>query len=387
MFKFTEDEDIFYSKYYVDGQCIKELSNTQIIEQIKKRDSLFAGTKLNKIPLLDTLVELLDKEKQRMKTPTKNNATNGQTPSKKRGNQSTVNETSFQGSNKKRNTRENSSYDDNHQVEEEAEQEGVEQEEDSFKLPKEIDQLGIKELESILRTKRLKQELDFKNKEINSLENKVRELEKIAAKSPAKVATPSKSTPQRAPNSNDTPQRHSNSSQITETLIVKPEDLNSTFALKIYNKVSKGFNFHKVAHKLASDYHMDAETIAKIQKEFTKFMVLKVLDNDYDVKLPSKLAPPPLIHKFWKTLCLDSFGYCQFLKVLGVNVHHKYDENEDRLDYIRTRDLYRDYFPNSVSELDHKNIMENGSCWPWDYLVPTPPQSPHSKPSTPSKRK
>ncbi|EAL68224.1 hypothetical protein DDB_G0278103 [Dictyostelium discoideum AX4] len=384
MFKFTEDEDIFFSKYYVDGQCIKELSNTQIIGQIKKRDPLFAGTKLNKIPLLDTLVELLDKEKQKMKTPTKNNGTNGQTPSKKRSNQSTVNETSFQGSNKKRNTRENS-Y-DNHQVEEEAEQEDVE-EEDSFKLPKEIDQLGIKELESILRTKRLKQELDFKNKEINSLENKVRELEKIAAKSPAKVGTPLKSTPQRAPNSNDTPPPRSNSSQTTETLIVKPEDLNSTFALKIYNKVSKGFNFHKVAHKLASDYHMDAETIAKIQKEFTKFMVLKVLDNDYDVKLPSKLAPPPLIHKFWKTLCLDSFGYCQFLKVLGVNVHHKYDENEDRLDYIRTRDLYRDYFPNSVSELDHKNIMENGSCWPWDYLVPTPPQSPHSKPSTPSKRK
>eukprot|EP01132_Coremiostelium_polycephalum_P005202 gene5202-6478_t len=134
----------------------------------------------------------------------------------------------------------------------------------------------------------------------------------------------------------------------SESIINKQLD-----AAKIEDKILSDYNYYPIISNVKKVIPHKNKVISStdslsLMREYNRFMVLKIIENDTDGIL---LYPPPIIHIIWKKHILDTKKYREFCQLIGLNLDHppnidcsSSNNNFIKERYQRTLSLYSKYF-------------------------------------------
>ncbi|EGC29144.1 hypothetical protein DICPUDRAFT_84807 [Dictyostelium purpureum] len=130
-------------------------------------------------------------------------------------------------------------------------------------------------------------------------------------------------------------------------------------ALELESKILNYVNFTTVVQRLNV-----TESIGnRLVVQFTRFIVLKVLDND---SLDTKLSASKLVNKFWSYFILDTLKYEEFCNFLKFKIHYNpnqvyesYEIKKQR--YKKTLELLEFYWLSSFDTEVWPSEFENSS--------------------------
>ncbi|KAK5582656.1 hypothetical protein RB653_004241 [Dictyostelium firmibasis] len=125
---------------------------------------------------------------------------------------------------------------------------------------------------------------------------------------------------------------------------------------KLEREIMKSFSFTSILNRMLIDSEGQIPTeipkeLQLLPREYTRFMILKFLDNDMkvdDIKYVS-LQAPTLITEFWHYHIVHTEKYREFCRLLKTKIHCYPNINFEPLPfqrkrYERTLELYREHF-------------------------------------------
>ncbi|EGC34448.1 hypothetical protein DICPUDRAFT_79814 [Dictyostelium purpureum] len=159
-------------------------------------------------------------------------------------------------------------------------------------------------------------------------------------------------------NSNNTCNGNSNNNNSNNIVV----DKNSVKrALELEQRILGSFSFYFMMKKL--DFSNDFSL--RVQEEFVRFIVLKVMDNDHGCDgFGNRLVPSPIIDSLYREIILNTIKHKELLNLIKLEIHYHSGHNETSQDkekkYQRTLTLYSLYFGKNKNS-------DNEIIWPSTY--------------------